>query len=170
MTAVGGTDVTTNGPGGAWANERGWEYSGGGPSPDGIAIPAYQVPFINEQNGGSKKLRNVPDIAGDANTDNYSCYDGGCFTGNGGTSYAAPLWAGFIALANEFAAASNKPPVGFLNPTLYAIGASNTYHGAFHDQIHGDNGKFAAVAGFDLVTGFGSPHAQGLIDALVSEK
>jgi kumamolisin len=167
VTGVGGTDLTTAGPGGAWSREVGWRYSGGGPSPDGILIPAYQTPFITHANNGSRKLRNVPDIAGDADTDNYSCYDGGCSTGNGGTSYAAPLWAGFIALVNQQAAASGKHPVGFLNPIIYTIGDEWNYKRVFHDEKAGENGRYVAARGFDLVTGFGSPAGQPLIDALV---
>jgi len=170
VTGVGGTDLTTTGPGGAWSREVGWHYSGGGPSPDHILIPAYQVPFVTQNNNGSKKLRNVPDIAGDADTDNYSCYDGGCYTGNGGTSYAAPLWAGFIALANQQAASIGKPPVGFLNTPLYTIGARGGYRRIFHDEVSGNNGRYIAVRGFDLVTGFGSPNGTALIDALVRGK
>jgi kumamolisin len=167
VTAVGGTDVRTHGPGGVWISEIGWAYSGGGPSPDNIPIPPYQVPFVNAKNGGSTTLRNVPDVAGDADTDNYSCYDGGCYPGNGGTSYAAPLWAGYVALANQLAAASNRPPAGFLNPALYALGGGGDYRYAFHDQTLGYNGKYSAVTGFDLVTGFGSPRNDALIEALV---
>ena len=167
VTGVGGTDLTTTGPGGAWSQEIGWHFSGGGPSPDNIAIPAYQVPFITPNNNGSRKLRNVPDIAGDANTDNYSCYDGGCYTGNGGTSYAAPLWAGFIALVNQQAASLHRHPVGFLNPTIYTIGGTAHYHKIFHDEKLGNNGRYIAGPGFDLVTGFGSPAGQTLIDALI---
>jgi kumamolisin len=165
-TAVGGTDLTTTGPGGPWAAETGWYYSGGGPSPDHIPLPAYQAPFVNERNMGSRKVRNVPDIAGDAKTDNFSCYDGKCYTGNGGTSYAAPLWAGYVALANQLASALNRPPVGYLNPTLYELGANPAYPDVFHDEITGYNGRYFAVHGFDLVTGFGSPHGDALIKAL----
>jgi len=170
VTGVGGTDLITTGPGGAWSQEFGWHFSGGGPSPDHIAIPAYQVPFITHNNNGSKRLRNVPDIAGDAQTDNYSCYDGGCYTGNGGTSYAAPLWAGFIALVNQQAATNHRHPVGFLNPTIYTIGETAQYHKIFHDEKLGNNGRYIAGRGFDLVTGFGSPAGQILIDALIRGK
>jgi len=170
VTGVGGTDLATQGPGGPWSAETGWHFSGGGPSPDGITIPAYQVPFINSLNNGSPALRNVPDIAGDADTDNFSCYDGGCNTGNGGTSYAAPLWAGFLALTNQQAALSGQPPVGFLNPTLYSIGAARGYSTDFHDEVTGFNGAYEAVPGFDLVTGFGSPTGQTLIEALIRGK
>jgi len=165
-TAVGGTDLTTTGPGGAWEAETGWYYSGGGPSPDHIPLPAYQAPFVNQRNMGSRKVRNVPDIAGDAKTDNFSCYDGKCYTGNGGTSYAAPLWAGYVALANQLASALNRPPVGYLNPALYELGGSSTHSDVFHDEISGYNGRYFAVRGFDLVTGFGSPHGDALLKAL----
>jgi kumamolisin len=170
VTAVGGTDLRTDGPGGPWLREISWHFSGGGPSPDGIAIPAYQLPFITAANGGSQTLRNVPDIAGDADTDNFSCYDGGCYTGNGGTSYAAPLWAGFIALVNEKAESERKPPVGFLNPALYRIGATTKYPHIFHDETIGNNARYFAGPGFDLVTGFGSPTANKTIDALIKGK
>jgi subtilase family serine protease len=170
VTAVGGTDLSTDGPGGAWRSERGWRFSGGGPSPDGIPIPKYQVPFINPQNGGSTTLRNVPDVAGDADGDNFSCFNGGCFTGSGGTSYAAPIWGGFIALANQYAAVVGKPPVGFLNPALYRIGAAPDYASVFHDEVKGFNGRYTAGTGFDLVTGFGSPNGQAFIQALVGRK
>jgi subtilase family serine protease len=166
VTAVGGTDLKTNGPGGAWKSETGWRFSGGGPSPDKVAIPSYQVPFINAQNGGSTTLRNVPDIAGDGDTDNFSCFDGKCYTFSGGTSYAAPLWAGFIALANQYGAAGNDPPLGFLNPALYTIGAAPNYAQVFHDQTQGFNGLYNAVPNFDLVTGFGSPNSLQMIQAL----
>jgi subtilase family serine protease len=166
VTAVGGTDLTTHGPGGPWRSERGWKFSGGGPSPDGIPIPKYQVPFITAQNGGSTTLRNVPDIAGDADTDNFSCFDGRCYTHVGGTSFAAPLWAGFMALANQYAAATERPPIGFLNPALYRIGSASDYSQLFHDEVVGYNGKYSAETGFDLVTGFGSPNGDALIRAL----
>jgi subtilase family serine protease len=168
VTGVGGTDLVTHGPGLLWKKETGWVFSGGGVTPDGIAIPAYQVPFINALNGGSTTLRNVPDIAGDANTDNFSCWDGGCFTGWGGTSYAAPLLTGFIALANQQGALEGKPRLGFLNPAVYAIGAAGNYNKAFHDQIRGYNKKYYAEKGYDLVTGFGSPHSLALIEALLA--
>jgi subtilase family serine protease len=170
ITGVGGTDLLTNGPGGTWASETGWVDSAGGPSTDpSITIPSYQKPFINAKNKGSKTLRNVPDIAGDADFVNYLCDSGGCSGGSGGTSFASPIWAGFIALANQQAASENKPRIGFLNPLVYAIGGNAAnYAAAFHDTVGHQSGKYTAVKGFDLVTGFGSPNGQGMIDALVN--
>ncbi len=148
--------------------ERGWAGSAGGPSLlHKTPIESYQLPFINPSNGGSLILRNVPDIAGDADVDNYICYNGKCNGGWGGTSFASPIWAGYIALANQMAAAKGKPPVGFLNPTLYRLAGLPTYATQFHDEFKGKSGKYSAVAGYDLVTGLGSPHGEYLIDALV---
>jgi subtilase family serine protease len=173
VTAVGGTDLTTTGPGGAWASEIGWNGSAGMPSKNKVPIPSYQklAGVINSQNKGSNTLRNIPDVAAEANTNQYSCYDGGCSGGNGGTSYAAPQWAGFIAMANQQAVAAGKSTLGFLNPTLYKIGVSKQFDNDFHDITSGNNGQYAAVPGYDLVTGWGSPTGSDLINALVgSEK
>src|ERR1019366_2862763 len=92
----------------------------------------------------------------------------------GGTSCAAPLWAGFTALINQQAVASSVPTVGFLNPAVYNIGKGALYASTFHDTITGNNTNatcgptmFPAVAGYDLATGWGTPLGQALIDALV---
>jgi xanthomonalisin len=167
ITGVGGTDLQTNGPGGAWASETGWSGSAGGPSVDrSIKIPAYQRPFIDADNGGSRTLRNVPDIAGDADTVNYICASLSCSGGNGGTSFASPIWSGFIALANQEAANRGLPRIGFLNPLVYRIGRGTGYASAFHDIVGGKSGKYTAVDSYDLVTGLGSPQPS-FIDTLL---
>jgi subtilase family serine protease len=182
ITAAGGTHITTNGPGGAWESEIAWGGSpllacgyptggsSGGYSTNGFPIPGYQQlrGVINALNDGSTTLRNVPDVAAEADCDNYYCADGSCQGGVGGTSLAAPRWAGFMALANEQA---NGTPIGFLNPAFYAIGTSASYYDHLHDITSGsnDNGlgeSYNAVAGYDLVTGWGSPDGQALINAL----
>jgi hypothetical protein len=169
ITSAGGTDLVTNGPGGAWESETGWVGSGGGYSTNGFSIPSYQVPVINSSNQGSTTLRNIPDVAAEANTDNFFCANGGCFIGVGGTSLSGPRWAGFLSLANEQA---NGHQVGFLNPTIYALGQTSNYDNAFHDIISGNNfnsgspDMFSDVVGYDLVTGWGSPNDSGLLDAL----
>jgi subtilase family serine protease len=169
VVAVGGTDLTTTGPGGSWKAETGWNGSAGMPSKNKVPIPSYQkLPgVVTTSNHGSKTLRNIPDVAAEANTNQFSCYDGGCTGGNGGTSYAAPLWAGFVALANQQAVATGKPLAGFINPAVYAIGTGSGYARAFHDEKSGSNGQYSAVKGYDLVTGWGSPDGVALIDALV---
>jgi subtilase family serine protease len=168
ITAVGGTDLVTNGPGGSWASETGWMGSAGMPSKNGVPIPSYQqLPgVINLSNDGSTTLRNIPDVAAEANTNIYSCYDETCGGGNGGTSFAAPQWAGFTALANQQALENGEAPLGFLNPALYNIGVGSSYDSDFHDITSGSNGKYFSVTGFDLVTGWGSPNGPNLINTL----
>jgi subtilase family serine protease len=159
VTAVGGTDLNTNGPGGPWRSETGWSGSAGSPSKNGIPIPSYQkLPgVINSLNNGSKTLRNYPDVSAEANTNQWSCYDGSCYQGNGGTSFAAPQWASLIALANQQEVSQGKSTLGFLNTRLYEIGIGAHYKGVFHDITSGNNGGYSAVKGYDLVTGWGSP-------------
>jgi subtilase family serine protease len=75
--------------------------TGGGISPDGVAIPSWQTGVANSSNLGSTTLRNVPDAAMEANTDNYDCDMGVCSGIWGGTSFAAPRWATFTALISD---------------------------------------------------------------------
>ena len=168
ITDVGGTDLTTAGPGGTWSAETAWIGSGGGWNTQS-PIPSYQVPAINSANQGSPSYRNIPDIAMEANTDNLFCANGSCQEGIGGTSLAAPRWAAFLALANETA---NGFPVGFVNPTFYTLGKTSSYPTTFHDITVGDNFNssspdlFAATTGYDLTSGWGSPNGQSMLNAL----
>jgi subtilase family serine protease len=183
VTSVGGTHLTTNGAGGTWASEAAWnssngshEYgSGGGISPDGFAIPSWQAGLANSSNGGSNTVRNEPDVAMEGDFDNYSCSQGSCNGGWAGTSFAAPRWAGFMALVNQQAVEAGNAPqggLGFINPAIYSVGNGTSYNNDFHDVTSGNNDTdnqpvwFSAVTGYDLVTGWGSPTGQDLIDAL----
>ncbi len=166
VTVVGGTALTTTGPGGAWLSESTWNGSGGGVSTT-YAIPSYQQNMNLSAIGGSNSMRNIPDVALTAAVQMYLICNNGQAIAVGGTSAAAPLWAGFVALANEQAVANGKPPAGFLNPALYTLGAGSAYKTALHDITSGSNG-FAAIGGFDLATGWGTPAGQPLIDALSS--
>ncbi len=179
VTTVGGTHLTTNGAAGAWASEIAWNSSGagsgGGISPDGIPLPAWQTGVANSLNAGSTTLRNVPDVAMEGDFDNFYCALGSCRNGGAGTSFASPRWAGFMALINEQAAENGKTltgGLGFINPPIYTIGASTGYDNDFHDITAGNNDTgnqllwFNSVAGYDLVTGWGSPTGQSLIDDL----
>jgi subtilase family serine protease len=166
VVAVGGTDLTTNGAGGPWQSETAWLDSSGGPADDGFAIPSWQVGVANSSNHASAAIRNVPDVAAEANTDNYLCDQGSCTADYGGTSFAAPRWAGFLALVNQQAVTNGSSTLGFINPTIYSIGKGASYPEDFHDITSGSNGTYSAVPGYDLVTGWGSPNGTGLINAL----
>jgi kumamolisin len=171
VVSVGGTDLTTNGAAGSWKSETAWSDSGGGISPDGIPIPSWQQlsGVINSSNKGSTTLRNGPDVSANANFTYYVCADQTTCTANeyGGTSFAAPLWAGYIALVNQQLVLDGKPTIGFINPTIYAQNVTSSYAADFHDIISGTSGSYSAVTGYDLVTGWGSPNS-GLIAALTS--
>lgn len=175
VISVGGTDLTTASAGGAWKSETAWVDSGGGISPDKIAIPSWQKisGVINTNNKGSTTLRNGPDVSANANFTFYVCADQTTCTANsyGGTSFAAPMWAGFVALINQQRVTNGKARIGNFNATIYPENESGgaltaTYTTDFHDITSGKSGSYSAVTGYDLVTGWGSPKA-GLITTLV---
>jgi subtilase family serine protease len=167
LTVVGGTALTTNGAGGTWLSETTWSGSGGGVSTT-WPIPTWQTGMNLSARGGSNTRRNIPDVALTGAVQIYLICNNGQAISVGGTSAATPLWAGFLALANQQAVAAKKGTLGFLNPVLYTIGNSGTYATAFHDITTGSNGAFKALAGYDLTTGWGTPAGQPLINALTS--
>ena len=180
ITEVGGTTLTT-GSGASYSSETVWNWglhngsyvgSSGGISTY-YPIPAYQQGISMSANQGSTTMRNVPDVA--LTADNVYVVYGSGKTGNfGGTSCAAPLWAGFTALINQQAVAVGQASVGFLNPAIYALGKSPNYTACFHDTTTGNNiwpsspSLFSAVPGFDLCTGWGTPNGVTLINALTA--
>jgi subtilase family serine protease len=171
VVAVGGTDLITNGAGGPWQSETAWADSSGGPADDGFAIQSWQTGIANSSNQASTTVRNVPDVAAEADTDNYLCDQGSCTGDYGGTSFAAPRWAGFLALINQQLVTNGQSTLGFVNPAIYSIGEGSNYNNDFHDITSGNNNNshgqtYNAVVGYDLVTGWGSPNGQNLINAL----
>jgi uncharacterized repeat protein (TIGR01451 family) len=175
ITQVGGTTLSTSGPVGSYQSETVWNWGNGTGSSGGVStyykIPSWQVPLSMTANGGSTTYRNIPDVA--LTGDNvYVVYNNGSSGSVGGTSCAAPLWAGFTALINQQAALAAKPPVGFLNPALYSMANTAGYASNFHDITTGNNtsgsspSKYYAVAGYDLCTGLGTPNGTNLINAL----
>jgi subtilase family serine protease len=168
VTGVGGTDLVTASAGGPWKSETAWSDGGGGWGTN-VPIPSWQVATAAGCSACSKTDRNVPDVAANANFTFYVCADQSGCTENefGGTSFAAPMWAGYLALANQQAASTGAAAPGFINPAVYTIGLGSTYTTDFHDIVTGSNG-FTATSGYDLATGWGSPNGAGLINALTS--
>ncbi len=159
VTGVGGTTLQTKSPGGPYLSERTWYNSatsaGGGGVSTQWGVPVYQQSVSGVLNG-----RTVPDISlnSDPNT-GYAIYVHGGWTIYGGTSAAAPLWAGLTALVNSRRAAQGLGRVGFLNPPLYQIAQTNT-SANFHDIADGSsNGFYTAAAGYDPAIGLGTPTA-----------
>ncbi len=179
ITVVGGTTLTTSGPAGSWVSEKVWNWYNSGTGTNGstggisttYGIPSWQAPVSMASNGGSATMRNIPDVA--LTADNIWVIENNGKTEEvGGTSCAAPLWAGFTALANQQAAANLRSPVGFLNPAIYSLGLGTNYPATFHDITVGNNtnaavpNKFFATEGYDLCTGWGTPKGTNLINAL----
>lgn len=181
ITQVGATTLQTTGPGGSFVSESVWNWGieistnfDGVGSSGGISgfypIPIWQQGINMTTNMGSTTMRNLPDVA--MTGDNIDIIvDGADQPGIGGTSCAAPLWAGFTALVNQQGAASGRAAIGFINPAIYALAKTNSTF--FHDVVIGNNtwsqstNEFFAVPGFDLCDGWGSPNGTNLINALV---
>jgi subtilase family serine protease len=168
VVSVGGTDLETSAAAGPWASETGWEDTGGGISPNKFPIPSWQTAAAAGCAQCSKKYRNGPDISANANFTFYVCADQTACSANkyGGTSFATPMWAGYLALANEqYLTNGSSSTLGFINPALYAIGAGANYDTDFHDITSGGN-SFGSTVGYDLSTGLGSPNGNALVNAL----
>src|SRR5208282_365651 len=150
-------------------SETAWADSGGGISPDSIPIPSWQKlsGVITSTNKGSTTLRNGPDVSANANFTFYVCADQTTCTANdyGGTSFATPMWAGYLALANQQAAASGDT-IGFIDPILYPAALTSSYGTYFHDVTSGSCGTYSGLTGYDLCTGWGSPNTTGIINLL----
>ncbi len=173
VTSVGGTELTMSG--GSYVSESvfytDFKISEGGVSGQ-FSIPLWQQGVNMSAVGGSTTMRNFPDVAmcGDNFWNNYD-HTTSQATGFAwqGTSFSAPLWAGFTALVNQQFKASALAPIGFMNPALYAIGEGSSYSACFNDITTGSNTnkddrtQFFAAPGYDLCTGWGSAKGAGLI-------
>jgi Pro-kumamolisin, activation domain/Secretion system C-terminal sorting domain len=186
ITSVGGTTLVTSGPGGSYVSESVWNtdsydsyhlaYGGSSGGVSSIySIPTWQK-NANASNGQvSTSYRNVPDVALTADGI-YEYVDAGPIYDQGGTSCAAPLWAGFVALANQQASANGQNSIGFVDPDIYAFGESSQFNTSFHIIESGDNEwpgsgtDFTATSGYDLCTGWGTPNGQTLINNLTEEQ
>ncbi len=165
VVAVGGTTLTINSITSAWVSETGWSGSGGGQSVY-EAEPTYQ----NAVNTSS--WRQIPDISFDADPasgvavmDTYDYGSSSPWVSIGGTSVSSPCWAGLIAIGDQLRTSVGLGTMNGLTdtlPLLYSMKAAD-----FHDIVSGSNGGFSAHAGYDEVTGIGSPIANKLIPDFV---
>ena len=179
VLACGGTHMID--PSGANLTEEAWhpEPKPWYPDPNmgtggGISryfpLPSYQRGIVKQSavnpNGGTG--RGVPDVAADAAAESgyRMLVDNQWYPDQAarrpplwGTSAAAPLWAGLIALLNQ----SLNTRLGFVNPLLYKLTASS---GAFHEVTVGNNGDYWCARGWNACTGLGTPNGQNLLQAL----
>ncbi len=203
VTGVGGTLLSLDGS----VSEVVWNTSlsnaspgaGGGGVSGLFPMPTYQsatpaslgvVGPYAACASGSGRCREVPDVAANAGTP-FAIYcsigsgssssnlcDPTGWTGLGGTSAAAPIWAALFALADASPSCQKSGTVGFANPALYALASGSGYSGAFSDITSGANdltggngGRYPATVGYDLASGLGTPLAGngtdgGLVGAL----
>jgi subtilase family serine protease len=172
VLSVGGTSLTLNADN-SYNSETAWSQSTGGISRY-EKQPAYQQGVVTQ----STTNRAVPDVAyhADNTVNGFAMYDTVGYFGQtgwfnaGGDSFGAPQWAALVAIADQQRAAGGLAALDGPSqtlPDLYQLYRSNPglY---FHDITSGANGKYSAGAGFDLVTGMGTPKADQLIPALAS--
>jgi len=156
---AGGTSLYTNGN--TWTNETGWSGSGGGIS------NTYPAPSFQQAVTGYSARTN-PDISLVADPSTglsvYSPNNGGWLL-VGGTSAATPTWAGLISIADQGRTLLGGQPLNGPNQTLSGLYSAIDYTNNYHDITVGNNG-FPAGPGYDLVTGIGSPRAEGIIPYL----
>ncbi|WP_109777787.1 S53 family peptidase [Mycolicibacterium chubuense] len=168
MVNVGGTTLSTDARGG-WLGEQTW----------------YDIPLSLGTSGGVSELFDLPgwqgaaagNVAADRNTGRRLTPDVAAvadpFTGvsfildgqptiGGGTSQAAPIWAGFAAVMNDYLLSTGGRRLGDLNPLLYRIAAGARLP-AFRDVTLGGNAVDNAAPGYDLVTGLGTPRVGNLV-------
>lgn len=162
VTAVGGTTPVParndDGVATGYGTEVVWHdtdgaASGGGVSP--VVRPSYQP--------RGRPKRTIPDVAFPATRMFPFVQQGRRLCCVGGTSAAAPAWAGVVALLNQ----QRGQRAGFINPRLYAIGRGQASGGppVFHDVTVGTNGFHPATPGYDLATGWGSIDGQAFFAA-----
>lgn len=177
VTSVGGTRITAV----AWVasdSEIAWQYSSGGPNLY-AAMPAWQTALLDNTtiaaNGGKRATPDVSAVA-DAQYSAVATYYKNSWSMAGGTSVAAPVWAGIGALFGQYlnnkgtslVGLTSTTPGGF-NGLLYQAKTILGSTSGFYDVISGSNnlsssacGICSAVSGYDDVTGLGAPNVTAL--------
>lgn len=145
------------------------------------ATLAYYAPYTNFSGRG------FPDVAAHSVSPDYEVIYDGEPGASGGTSAAAPVWAGLVGLLNDarFRADDAAAPLGWLNPLLYQYGPQvltdivggysvgcngyNTQSGGAEPAGSGIvlGARWNATAGWDPTTGYGTPDFQKLKDLVL---
>jgi tripeptidyl-peptidase-1 len=132
-----------------------------------LAAEGLSSAYFNAQGRG------YPDVA--AYASNFPILINGAYANEFGTSASAPVFAAMVTQWNDILLSQGRPPLGFLNPWLYAM--AEQYPEAFTDVTVGVNkcttaGRnccahgFPAARGWDAVSGHGSPRFD-IISALL---
>jgi hypothetical protein len=125
---------------------------------------------------GPGVCRELPDVSAQADefTGAVTVYVNafGGWTTIGGTSSAAPMWAGMLADVNASATCqannATKSGVGFVSPLLYSVASNPTAYAASFNDVktgnndpYGDSNLFQATSGYDMASGLGTPQLTG---------
>lgn len=168
VLACGGTSASV--AGGAIATEQVWNGgyaagAGGGGVSETFARPSWQpaaqVPLSSQRKFAG---RGIPDLA--AHADGYQVVVAGESQVLGGTSAVAPLLAGLLTCINQSRAAAGRPPLGFINPSLYARPEIFRDLLAGNNDLDGTFGLYSAGPGWDPCTGLGAPDGTALLNLL----
>jgi subtilase family serine protease len=175
VLAVGGTTLVANPTTGSYISETAWNSPNHGSSGGGFSS-VFARPSYQDGVRGIGAHRGVPDVAADAGDSTGLALinelpSGPIMATAAGTSAGAPFWAGLVALADQYTGRD----LGSVDPAIYRIGQSASYHAAFHDVVKGDNtvvvaGEtlegYQAEPGWSPVTGWGTPIASVLVPLL----
>ncbi|KAH9855572.1 family S53 protease-like protein [Lenzites betulinus] len=169
VTSVGGTQN--------YAPEEAWSGSSGGFS-NYFPLPSYQAPAVSTylahlasthspaQGRFNASGRAFPDVS--AKADAFQVWENAT-SGLFGTSAASPTFASVVALLNDRLAQRGRAPLGFLNPWLYSTGAqglNDIKQGNSSIECNGEEVGFEAAAGWDPVTGLGTPDFEKLLKVI----
>ncbi len=178
VTAVGGTVAATP--------EVAWNFSSGGfsrywerPSWQNATISTYLATHVSADTTAyygrfaNFSGRAFPDVAAHSLDPYYQGIYNGNFSGNGGTSAAAPVFAAIVGLLNDARLRAGKPVLGFLNPLIYQYGSQALIDitqgftvGCLPPSVGGSGvvqgARWNATVGWDPTTGFGTPDFQKL--------
>ncbi|PBK67922.1 family S53 protease-like protein [Armillaria solidipes] len=161
ITSVGATQGVAETA--ASLSSRGFSNTFAPPSYQASAVSTYLTALGNTNAGRFNTTgRGFPDVA--AQGIDVLIVSGGVGYLVDGTSCSSPIFASVISLINDRLIAAGKSVLGFLNPFLYAN------PNAFFDVTTGDNpgcgtNGFPARAGWDPVTGLGTPKFAALLEA-----
>ncbi|MDP4146451.1 MAG: S53 family peptidase [Bacillota bacterium] len=163
VLAVGGTSLPLDYQGNLIGSETAWSGSGGG-----ISRYEKEPSYQQKLNISSKGYRAIPDVAfnADPNTGVLVDYNSSWYI-VGGTSFAAPAWAAFIALVD----ANRTTPLSNVQNQLYSIASTSQYSSDYRDITIGQNGRLSmdyAKKGYDFVTGLGTPLENNLLTNLAA--
>jgi len=169
MTCVGGTKLSTDAEG-RWLAEQAWYNAPLTLGTAGGSSTLFERPQWQTVGLGSElpDRRLVPDVSAVSDP----------FTGvrivfndqnsvGGGTSQAAPIWAGLTALMNQKLAAVGAEPLGDANPVLYRVARAAAVPGLRDINFGGNAISLSSTTGYDMVTGLGTPDAAVLVKGIL---